>query len=526
MSGDLGRAVLRPAPVVILRPPAPVVIHGSLLDAVIKETLERPDREVFERALRRTEAVGRYARRAAARGIVGPIPAGAEAALRSARLARGFLGGPLGMTAAAVLEAAIQQGYLDDLAADLLRAFGLGDRARGPAGEAGYLMIPGTGIYFPSGWAEYCSDQPYGNVEHIGLTGGNGCGGITTTGALTLEEMQSQFTRPGPYYASHDIHQGGFWSTSVWERDGPDDWAQTTLTRTWEWTQPTAYLGTPEHDAALPQVQPQPVPDERPRRRMDASWRKAVQKAVNEWPLSWEGSYSAPMRREQDDSGGAKGPGDDGPGGDPQVPPGLRMRPQRVRIPRYSRRSRERKLRIGRYHRSLLFKVLEGLTEVCDAVGALYNALPGCVRRATRGNYVQREFEKGNRRPAKDVPCNLKAAAVARYWRLLSPSGVVRELLWEWLQDQVIGRSSQAFAQGVALGLQGRRSPALMQHDWRPMGEGEKEGSGDNPLARPNEAVREVLERMGQSVVKARKAQDPGCEGMVRDSAIAARKRH
>jgi hypothetical protein len=114
-------------------------------------------------------------------------------------------------------------------------------------------------------------------------------------------------------------------------------------------------------------------------------------------------------------------------------------------------KARERKIRLPGWKKWMVVRLLETAAEASDALGAIYNALPAELRKATRQQWVEGEFDKGVLRPARELPDQYKLLAIAQHWRLLDAEGVVRELLWETLEDKYYGHVGTA-----AIRAQGR----------------------------------------------------------------------
>lgn len=143
----------------------------------------------------------------------------------------------------------------------------------------------------------------------------------------------------------------------------------------------------------------------------------------------------------------------------PRVEPVTRTKPlprEPDSVMRVPRGRGEQKLTMPRYRRWLFVRALEGLLEACDIVDALWKALPAPIRKIERQRWVEGEFERGEERPAKSIPCNEKIPILARNTRFLEAEPVMRELLWQEIEDWLYGKSGQYSAD--ALGRVQKRS--------------------------------------------------------------------
>lgn len=193
-----------------------------------------------------------------------------------------------------------------------------------------------------------------------------------------------------------------------------------------------------------------------------------------------------------------------------------------VSVGRYAR---ERKIRMPLWRRAMVARILEGLVESTDALGAIYNSLPKEVRKAVRQEWVEGEFANGVMRPAREVPNLVKLRAVLRYSRELEPTGLMQELMWETMQDYLYAFQSQ-----LAIGAQRRlgftpstTAPDPYFHDSADFGpNGERGGiNNQHPLARqmPLESLQEFI--TGRKAREARQSS----EQFARQSAIDERAR-
>lgn len=100
----------------------------------------------------------------------------------------------------------------------------------------------------------------------------------------------------------------------------------------------------------------------------------------------------------------------------------------------------------------------ENVLERCDQVKALWNSLDPSTRKIIRQRWFERRWNAGDRRPPKQPPCNEMAVLLYEYRRYLRPEPVVRELLWEHIEDFLYGKMGQVT--GEALGnIMGRQGP-------------------------------------------------------------------
>lgn len=102
--------------------------------------------------------------------------------------------------------------------------------------------------------------------------------------------------------------------------------------------------------------------------------------------------------------------------------------------------------------------VAESVIERCDQVKAVWNSLDPGVRKAIRQRWFEREWAAGNRRPEKLPPCSDMAKLLYEYRRFLRPEPVLRELLWEGIEDTLYGVSGKYMSDALG-NIMGRQGP-------------------------------------------------------------------
>lgn len=453
---------------------------SGLLEQVLDETLTGRDRQTLDDVLRRTDderarGEGRWGRpgSGAAPRAPAPAPTMPHGAVRDhlGKMGRGS-------DASKVIGGLIQRGQLGLRGLPLFMAINailrLLDRDPQTApGKASW--------YFSADWelvkdCEETANGPY----HFSASG---LCNIWNSGTfMTADGVPSNYRQPVSDPLVRNTSRATWWDVRL----SPTNPAFSNIgtRRSYIWrgvTQPRTDLTGPVLKPGVPpvlEIDDQPKGKDSPWQRTEQGLRLA--KRASPWPLSWAGSNGTPP------------PPPAPPGETVEAPPGLPRRgiprlpgrPRPARPPRY--RGRERKVRMAPYKQWLMVKVLEGITEACDAVSAIYNALPAQTRRAERSAWVQGEFARGVQRPSRSMPCDEKAASIARNWREIDVEQMVRELAWEFTSDFLVGKMGQI--QSEALGnLTGRSQPTF---GWtQPTGEDDRTGwqrgdiRSDNPLA-------------------------------------------
>ena len=194
----------------------------------------------------------------------------------------------------------------------------------------------------------------------------------------------------------------------------------------------------PNEPAKAAPHQPDDIEDQNRKRDALRAEIEARERAKRAW------RFDQPWRFDGGGGGGGwSGDGGDGgdQGGPKDKPPELpRVTDKPVKRPKIER---ERKIRVPPWKQQSIVKLLSGVTEACDAIEAVFNALPREVKRAERQRWVEREFKRGVRRPTKGMPCSQKLVSIYRNAKYLSPEGVVRELLWQQIEDYLYALRSQ-----------------------------------------------------------------------------------
>lgn len=359
-----------------------------------------------------------------ARPTASPWAAGAARAAIGAGAAS-----PIGMGARIVARELVQRGILQAL--DMALAQGWAPQ-RGVA-QPLYFPVPG-GIAADPAWVR--SQGPGGGSEFTstGVAGPYPADNFGIAGAWRTWFDTGLFTGATAYEATL--------SAPNTPAPGLDT---VTWYAAWEWTGPAT---TPAEALALrPTVtapgvlavalalgQSTPAPTWRQaatRGRFVRGYSQGLQGAKPADPLAYQGGYSA------------------GPPGRAAAPA-----PRNARSPEARGRNRrlnpklEKKIAATGAAKGLM-GVLGAATEGMDAIDAVYMALPPELRRAVRNAWVQREFDRGVRRPAKQIPHSLKLRTIAENLSLLSPEGVVRELAWEAFEDVYYGIVGRAVGRGV-----------------------------------------------------------------------------
>lgn len=401
-------------------------IRPSLLDLVIQETLDRPNREALERAIRRTEFLRQM--EADTRRRMEALRREQAAASIGARLLRALM--KLGSPGKALYEEAIRLGL--PLTRELVERIARQVGAPVPDElDPEFVPIPQWefrqpyNIIVPTGWqwiADSCDpswppsgvmgkrntlDQSFCNGLHdyTGVRYGWDDGAVEAEAkaAAAAGAVELRVWSPKGFYG--DLSDGSPAPRLYWGR----------------LLQTVAGSPAPTTDNVVP------LPVAPPARGLGIPPRGGDRVESSDWPYGYEA----------------------GPLPETQTKPEREPPPPPPKPPRYTR-GKERKLSMPFYKRWLVTKVLEQTTEACDAVKAVYNSLPPQVRRAVRQRWVEGEFERGVMRPAKVPPCNVLAQAVYDWAEYLDADGVVRELMWNHVQDEIIGRFGQVGAGAVA----------------------------------------------------------------------------
>lgn len=471
------------------RPRSQTLAAPSLLDLVIQETMDRPARELLDKVLRRAE-MDALARQLARR-VVEFDPwalrnaAGASRAVASAARIAGRFGGWQGQVAQMLIERGIPFEW-----SSLLEALRQPSQA--------WAFLASLGLTWPTGWAS--PQEAPGSVW-------NGADQMVRHDA-TQPDWSIEYWRyvPGSptiywpdfvFYPPFNPTVSGQYVAWLGQFSNPNPGFVTHKHTAWaKWT------GANTAPADLPQPSrkpPQPVPLDGDREAFKGalSWAMAARKEPQSgFPNGWDGGYTVP---------GELGL---------VVLPRTRTRPQRQgpppppKPPRY-RGGSELKLTMGAYKRMLVVRVLEAATETQDFIGAVHNALPKEIQRICRQRWVEREFARGVTRPSRSMPAADKALCIYQFFRFLDPEGVVREILWEHIQDALIGRSGQALAGGLAGATGGRRTQAL---------------TSSNALGNTSDAMADLIGKLQDTVTgrEARQARQTKDE-LVRQEAIAER---
>lgn len=496
MSGSQVRAVVRlsPAPQQVVQvAPAPA---PSLLDLVIQETIDAPNRKILERVLRRTE-IDQLWRRMAARA-----PAASVVTARAARALPLLAGGPISAIGRTVLQEIIRQGIEEQVIAEWLQSPAAQQAAQNPGSQ---WTAGGRVTFADPRWV---------------LTQGPGGGDVFTTTGISGPYPNST----GTTFAWNTWYEFGLFPGAVaYEATyqgplvpPPGDFV--TWYSSWTWTGPGT---TPADGVALrpttESTPPLPMDGERGTRRR--SWREAVQKAINEWPLGRVTSNR--LRDDADGSGDRQGP----PGGAADGPGWFTApRPPDGPPERFPTRARERKLKMMPYKKWLFVKALETATEACDLIGAVYNALPTQIRRIHRQRWVEGEFKRGVKRPTRQPPCLEKAKGIFENWRFLEVDAVVREILWEQVQDFLIGKIGEKQANALAT-IAKRSAPSFNMDamaNWEGRGEGPNTNAFHNTVPEPlmNWLQEQITQRAQRDVQRSAVN-----TALVRDAAIRERVR-
>lgn len=303
------------------------------------------------------------------------------------------------------------------------------EAAAQPAGDPEWLVQEGTDFVYGAAWVETYRDTSVWPLE-----------AVSTWNVFTYDPafrvnvrsdpgdviplsdtFRTSVTSPGPYVSgySNPLWVGGFHTgrlVAQWFNASgtPDTVGLATQ---------ALPLGEPGRVTAMPSV---------------TSWALAGARMSSPYAQGYQASYAAPEAYAEPAPHWAKP-----------------KRQVKVR-----NRRPERKLKMPLYKRVLFVWALEQITEASDLLGAVYKALPQEVRRACRQRWVEGEFARGVRRPAKVPPASVQAACIRDNWRFLDAEGVYREVVWESLSDLLVGAVGQAVASASA-GIHRRSAPII-----------------------------------------------------------------
>lgn len=439
--------------------------YAGLLENVMDRTQFGRNSELLDKVLRRTEndrLAGEYARRQP--GSVGSpwAPRTAPAPLRNAV---GGILGRLGMLhhIGGVLAGLIGAGQTDltgNALIDAVMRWALGlensDVAMA-ATEAGPPTMNWNGVAFVCG--------PLGDPDWFLNGVGQACGG--PVGGIAPGSAPHQFpigSLPASGSGMFQRYIGYVAPFHRWFNVARGSWTTAA-------DKPAMEPGAAATPALLPQHLRRLPWREIARLRQPQNKTMPRAKTQNDWPLGYKAQNELeaelrPMPRPQ-------------PKPERQGPP---------KVPRYTNRTRELKVRMAPYKRMLVVKALEGITESCDAISAIYKAMPAERRREWRNDWVREEFANGVKRPSRDIPCDEKAKLIFQHYDEIDVDQMIRELIWETISDELIGQFGQW--QAKALGdLTGR---SQVTFGWtQPTGPGDNTSQqdgmngirSDNPLA-------------------------------------------